>query len=673
MIPILYSAFERDFDSFGFGKLTDCTACSATEERHNIYEVTFKYPVSGIHFSDIQEGRIIFCTHEASDDCQPFEIYRRSANIDGIVQFWARHISYRLSKVVARPFTAETVGGALTKLKTETFNDNNFDFWTNKETIATFKVQVPSSVRSVLGGVEGSILDVYGGEYKFDKYTVKLYNNRGSDNGVTVRYGKNLTKFTQTLNAENLYNAIVPYWSDYDGNVVYGNPVMSDNGIFEVHKWTDENDVVITDENDNEMEFTAYVSDMTPMDFSDRFQEAPTPKQLEDLAREYMIANAPWELKENLKFNFVSLRQTEEYADVAPLEDVKLCDMVTVQYPDYEISVKAKVIKTVWNVLEDRYDSIEIGNPRDTFQSTISTEIHEAVKDRPTVTEMTTAISNATDLLTGGMGGHLVYRFDENGKPTEMFMMDTDDVNTARNVWRLNVNGIGFSSNGINGQFRTAWLLDGSFDATFITAGILSANRIRAGVLSSADGKSYWDLDKSKFRFYDQAFDSYVELDEGYIDFAHGGESFGRIIRRLNGDAGGDVLAIEGSSRETFIVLFEHMIRLWSENDYFQFNGNEHFTQVHNNSSNVRVYDNADYQFIDFNSGGDTYIRVDGKTDKITMKHNNLVGLPVFTSMSGGFAEIKRIYLSKNDQNTPFLMCESADGNTYFVTLTQLS
>lgn len=643
MIPILYEAFEHTFTNNGICRLSDCISCEVTEERNGKYELVMEYPMTGVRFDEIKEGRLIYVTHDEQGDPQPFEIYRKSAPISGVVTFNARHISYRLSKVILKPFSVGSLALALDKIKNETFNENPFTFWTDKSTVAKFSVPYPSSIRSILGGTVGSILDVYGGEYEFDKFLVRLWNHRGADNGVTVRYGKNLTDLTQTLDTGSLYNAIVPYWKDTAGNCVYGNPVTAQGGVKNRTKWNEEHGIIMTDENNVEFEFDAYSEDVIAMDFSADFkEEAPTPRQLEDKAKSYLASNTPWIAAENIKFDFVALWQTDEYADIASLERVKLCDTVTVEYTALGVSAKAKVVKVVWDALEDRYKSVEVGDARTSFGEAISREIQKAVEDRPTVTDMDIAIEAATSLITGGMGGHVVFAYDADGKPTEIYVMDTEDVNTAVHVLRINVNGIGFSNNGVNGTYRTAWTLDGHFVADWIDTGSLSASLIKAGVLSSRDGKSYWDLDSSQFRFYDNTFDSYVELDEGYIDFAHGDESFGRIIRRVNTGTGKDILSVEGPSRDTYIVFDEAYIQARSEGDYIYLNGTDHVSTIKNGDDRIdvngdihsvimrsgdafaRVRDNGNTaQYVDINADGDQrYIRIDGKGQYTLLKQD---------------------------------------------------
>lgn len=626
MIPILYDSNATEFTNNGLGRLADCVSCLVTEERNGEYEVEFEYPITGVHYNDIIEGRIITVTHDETGDVQPFEIYSHTAPIDGVVTYHAHHLSYRLSNVILKPMTAGSVSGALAKFETETLTENPFTFWTDKTTTANFKLTYPASVRSMLGGTEGSILDVYGGEYEFDNFTVKLYANRGADNGVTIRYGKNLIDLQQEYDTLGLYSAVVPYWVDSEtGESVYGGVITGRGGIIYTGTWEDESAHLITDEDNEEINFSYYQTKTTTMDFSSDFDEQPTPEELEARAAAYLEANTPWIPKENITVDFVALWQTEEYKDIAPLERVNLCDTVRIIYTALGVDATAKVIKTTWNALNEKYDAIELGEAKTSFADTILNTTTKQLEDRPTVSMMQEAIDNATTLITGGAGGHVVFSYDEDGKPNEIYVMDTEDVNTAVNVLRINVNGIGFSSNGINGTYRTAWTLDGNFVADFITTGTLNANRVRSGVLASTDGSSYWDLDGSSIRFYDKSFDSYVELDEGYISFSHGGTEFGKIYRVISG--GEDALTIQSSGGNVRFTMKDYA-NLRADTEIFLTAGtrllekaSDHVSLYagEDSTSFVRAYDNGSDQFIDLNSGGNNYVRVDGKTGYIKL------------------------------------------------------
>lgn len=475
MIPILYDYTETEFRSNGIGRLVDCIRCIVTEERNGPYECEFVYPITGRHYQDISEGRIIACTHDDDGDVQPFIIYRRSAPMDGQVTFNARHLSYRLSNVIVDPFTANNVQDALAGLASHAVGSNPFTFWTDKATRADFTVSVPSSVRSLLGGVEGSLLDVYGGEWEFDKWTIKLHGSRGVNRGVTIRYGKNLSDLSQTVDAGSLYNAIVPYWaSEVDGVqtlVTLPEKIVSATGV------TDPKPVV--------------------MDLSTEFPEEPTQAQLRTFAQQYLTEHKPWIPSENIVVDFIQLWQTTEYAAVANLQKVRLCDTVDVLYPALGVTATGiRVIKTVYNVLADRYDRMELGQPQVTFGETLTANIDREVSKATAgvQTMLDAAISTATDLITGGKGGHLVIGRDVNGRPNELLILDTDSILTATNILRINMSGIGFSTDG-GATYSTAWTLDGRFVADFITTGTL-----RAIMIQGPTADTYWNLVSGDFQ-----------------------------------------------------------------------------------------------------------------------------------------------------------------------------
>ena len=469
MIPILYSTSETSFTSNGLGRLTDCISCLVTEERNGIFECEFQYPVTGKLYNEmVTNGGIISVTHDDAKDRQPFDIYKYSAPIDGIVTFNARHISYRLSGITVKPFTAASCALALQGIGTNSLSTNPFSFWTDKAVTSTFTLSVPTSAKAILCGQQGSILDVYGkGEYKFDKFDVKLYTNRGTNSGVTIRYGKNMSDTLVEKDNGEYYNAIVPYWKGEDGTLVT------------ITGWY----VVQTGET---------LKYCIPVDFTSEFESQPTELELQTKAAAYLANNTPWLPKENIKVDFVQLWNTDDYKNVAVLERVKLCDTVAVYYPALGLTnSSAKVIKVVYDTLLERYSSIELGEPQSSLAEAIMRPYAKAIasiSDKASVSFMEEAIQSATDLITGGLGGHVVINRNANGEPEEILIMDTDDTSTAVNVWRWNMNGLGHSHTGYNGPFSdVAITQDGKINASMITAGTLSANRISGGTIDASN------------------------------------------------------------------------------------------------------------------------------------------------------------------------------------------
>ena len=459
MIPILFSETEQNFTSNGIGRLTEALSCVVTEERNGQYTLSMTYPVQGKWFKELKHSRYIFATPSDGASKQPFRIYKISKPLNGKVTVLAQHRSYQLSGIPCGPFTASNVSAALQGLKDNAYETCDFTFWTDKSTIANYKQDEPSSIRSRLGGVQGSILDVYGGEFEFDNLTVKLHANRGVNNGVTLRYGKNITDINQEINIENTITGVCPFARDQSGNVIElpEHVVYSPNAS----NFPEPKDAVI--------------------DFTEEFGETtPTVSALRAKANAYITANNIGVPAVNIKVSFVALWQTEEYKDVAVLERVKLCDTVTVYFEKLGIEATAKVIKTEYDVLKDRYQSIELGEGRTNLALQIA-DINTEVKQKANVSAMQQAIDAATTLISGGLGGHVVFNRNANGEPEEILIMDTDDISTAVNVIRMNQNGIGFSTTGYNGPFTTAWTIDSHFNADFINAGTITGVAINNG------------------------------------------------------------------------------------------------------------------------------------------------------------------------------------------------
>lgn len=475
MIPILYESTETAFTTNGLGGLPDTLSCLVTEERNGIFELEMQYPVTGLHYDLLEVGRILYVPHDDTKIRQPFDIYRISKVMNGTVTINARHISYRLAKIPVEPFSAGSCSAAFLGLEEHAVVTCPFTFWTDKSVAASFAVSVPATIRSLLGGTNGSILDTFGtGEYEWDKWTVKFHLHRGSDNGVTIRYGKNMTDLTDDTDNGSTYTGIYPYWySDQDGLVTLPEKV------------------VYADEHDDRV---------VVVDATQSITAKPTEAQLRAWAETYITSHA-WKVSNSIKISFVQLWQTEEYKNVASLQRVKLCDTVTVIHPVLGVETKTNVVKVVYDAIRERYSSMTLSEPKTSLTDIIQDQINIETESFAQKSFVSSAIAAATLLIQGGYGGHVVIGSNSDGWPEEILIMDTEDRNTAVNVIRMNMGGIGFSSNGYNGPFQTAWTVDGHFYADWIDTGTLTANLIKAGVLTDAYGRFYLDLATGEFRF----------------------------------------------------------------------------------------------------------------------------------------------------------------------------
>ena len=463
MIPVLYSSTETEFANNGLGPLSDAISCQVIEERNGSYELEMDYPITGNHYKDIAKLGIVMAKPADGKDSQPFAIYKVSRPIGGNVTVYARHISCRLSMIPVKPFSSTGISTTLNALIKNSVEDCPFTVYTDiVNTTSKYQQVEPLSFKQCLGGVDNSILDIFGGEYEWDKFAIKLHSARGSDLGISIDYGKNLTDVVQEENIESTVTGIYPYWIDSQTKETVLAPVQecSNAGSYPYKR-------------------------TIPMNLSTYFQDKPTVEQLTELAALY-VQNAGLGVPNvNLKISFVPLWQTEEYKNIAALERVSLCDIVSVRFDELGISSKAKVIKTTYNVLTERYESIELGNERGTFSDIVSTAIKDSKKDRATISDLKYALSQQKKIMNGEAGGYVITKYDANGHPSETIYGDTDDIATMVNCVRINKNGIAFSKNGYNGDFVTAWTIDGSFSADFITSGTLNANMIQVGSLGA--------------------------------------------------------------------------------------------------------------------------------------------------------------------------------------------
>ena len=460
MKPILYKSTETEFKSNGIGVLSDAISCIVTEKRNGVFDLQLKYPVDGIHYSDIEDRSIILAKPNPTDDAQPFRVYRSTKPLNGIVTFFANHISYDLLGIPVSPFTATDAVDALNKLKSNAVLDCPFTFHTDKATVATMNVRVPQPIRSLLAGQSGSVLDVYGGEYKFDRFDVGLYQHRGSDRGVAIRYGKNLLDLEQERNISNVYTGVYPYWTDMNG----------------------ENLVQLPEKIVNAPGTYGY-SRIKVLDLSSTYEEAPTVEQIRAKAESYIKNNDIGVPSVNLTVSHAMLENTEEYKGKALLERIDLCDTVSIEFTKLGISATAKAIEVEYNVLLDRYDSITFGNAPSSF---IQTAVEQLESDKK-YTELARglvgqAMDRMNQLIQNASG--LYVTTDEQADGSVIYYYhDKKTLDESNNVMKWTADGVGFSTDG-GKNYPFGFAVTGDMVANILSAIGVNAEWINAGVIN---------------------------------------------------------------------------------------------------------------------------------------------------------------------------------------------
>ena len=571
MTPILFSADTTEFNTQGLGALAETISCKVTEELNGIFELEMQYPATGIRFPDIKDRCIVYAIPSPYRLPQPFRVYRVTSPLNGVVTIYARHISYDLSGFPVTPFTATTAAAALNGLKANAAAPHGFTFWTDKVTKADFTAPVPASTRSLLGGQEGSILDVYGGEFSWDNFVVRLYNQRGQDNGVTIRYGKNLTDINQDRNISNVATGILPYWAGQDGEVIQSDPaIINAPGTYG---------------------FTHVI----PIDFSSDFQDPPTPKQLAEKGESYVKANNIGVPTVSISVSFIQLDQIPEYEHLRLLEKCDLCDTITVQYEQIGVEAKAKIVKIVTDVLLERYNSIEIGEARTNISDTIANQ-GQQIEQKPSTSFVQQAVEQLTAAILGAKGGSVrLLDTNNDGEPDTLYIADNPDPAKAIKVWRFNYEGWGASENGYNGPFKLGATLESGIVADFITAGTINANLVKiinliVDHVVSVNSRFKLEIESSIEKMFDKTYLRY-----GNFVTAFDGEegdplkSFGQInLYKGNVNSNGDYSPSDGTR------AYLNPEGLGVSNDKFTVDKNG------NANGNITTFDIASYRSIRF-------------------------------------------------------------------------
>lgn len=477
---VLFPSGATTFETQGLGSIVDAISCNVHEVLNGEYELEMQYPITGTQYGNLQNRRIIFSKHDPYSEPQPFRIYRITRPMNGIVSIYARHISYDLSGIPVGVFDANNAQAAMQGLKNNSLVANPFLFETTMPTVANFSCQYPQPCRNLLGGQEGSILDVYGGEYEWDEWTVHLQSRRGSDNGVRITYGKNLIDIEQDENIANLKTGIIPYWINSEtGDVIYSSPqIIQAPGEFNF-------------------------SSVVPVDFGEQFESQPTPQELAEAGQEYITDNKIGVPTVSIDLSFAQLEQYSLYESTEALERVRIGDTVHVFFAQLGINVSSRVVETNYDPILNRYNSVSVGSVRADIAGTIADQQQQIddLTQNPTLSSaFKKAVTSLTQTILGAKGGSV--RFldsDGDGEPDTLYIADDPDPSKAQKVWRFNYEGWGASENGYNGPFEIGATLNDGIVANFITAGVLNGDLIQTGTIQSPNGRMTINLDQGRF------------------------------------------------------------------------------------------------------------------------------------------------------------------------------
>ncbi|MBQ6446621.1 MAG: phage tail protein [Bacillus sp. (in: Bacteria)] len=460
----LYKPNETDFTHNGIGILDNNIYEAEVEEILNgVYTLRFKYPLFAPHGLEI-DGQYLIKAPTPDGD-QLFRVANPHPT-NGEVQVFCYHIFYDLvdNFLEDTNIVGKSGMGALDQVKGALQYPTKFDFYSDIENIANARLVRKNPVEFLLdNGQDNSFLNRWGGELLRDNFNVRMLARRGRDRGVVIQHKKDLLGYEADIDWQSPITKIMPQGANelllpekYVTSPLvnkYVNPKIRKIDFPEVK---------------------AKIGDAANDD-----DALPLPDALNKLRALAIAMFNNQHVDQPLatyKIKFQELSQTEEYKDLAVLQRVYMGDTVTVQHLDEGIDVKAKVVSYKYDPLNEEYTDITIGNYKESFTD-VSNKV-DRIQDNLDGLEtsfLEKAKERATDLINSGFGGHVrVY-------PERILIMDTEKEATAKKVWQWNINGLGYSSQGINGPYGLAMTMDGSIVADFITTGKLNASMVQTG------------------------------------------------------------------------------------------------------------------------------------------------------------------------------------------------
>lgn len=518
----LFEDNETNFNHLGICSLNEYVSCIVTEELNGMYELEMEYHMDSKAFNELKIRRIIYCKPNPYSTPQPFRIYAISTPLNRIVTINAAHISYDLSGYVVNPFSAEGAILAINRLKTSSTIDVPFNFLTDLTNSDSIEIDRPRSIRNIIGS---DILETYNCYLYYDCFDVYFKTNRGKNNGVTIRYGKNLIDIHQEENNSNVYTSVYPYWR---GRVEQENQNGSE--LVEVLMTLPEK-IVTVPGNFNHTNTLA-------LDLSSVFDEMPTEDEMRSATSSYIEMYDIGVPTVSISIDFIQLTNSTEYEEYRLLDKIMLGDTVNVIFEDANIQTNAVCVKTVYDLSMNKYSIIELGSSFkgigdgiiDKMDGVIDKmdgvmdDVNNSINESTSVVEgyVDRAIENLTNSITGYDGGYI--RLNPPANPSEILVMDAETPQQANIVWRWNKNGLGVSRNGYNGPFVGIGV-DGKLVVNESTAYKMTAAMIEGGILSGIGGKLTMSLQNDYFQLSHPDINTSTRIDSsGFFILDNAGE-----------------------------------------------------------------------------------------------------------------------------------------------------
>lgn len=362
MIPKLFDSFDivNGNGVSGFlGTITHCKKCLVTEVRNEEYtlnlETTANDPIADLLLSQ----RIIAAKANPKDPIQYFVIDRTERDLNGIVKVSAKHVKEFACQFVSEGDVGRTdipttynlsPTGVWNKLFDGAPNNGYindpcpFTFTSDITTKADFYLgfNSPVTLGMILGGTEGSILDMFTGEYKYDNYGISFLSSRGVASGYALRYGQNISSAKQAEDASQVYSHILPYCSvsRVDGQYIY---------LFA--------DLYAIPNNECRTKKT-FVLDCS--DAAEGYQVGMTGQHWSEVKTAITNYAARYAKSNGIGKTDVSIEVTTR-AELDAMLQLGLCDTVKVILDNFGITTTAKITSVTYNSIMERWEKMIVG------------------------------------------------------------------------------------------------------------------------------------------------------------------------------------------------------------------------------------------------------------------------------------------------------------------------
>ncbi|WP_270321452.1 phage tail spike protein [Lactococcus petauri] len=477
MKPVLYEPKATDFENDGgFCTLSDCRSLKVTEEANGSYIVELTFPITTKYAEYLEDVNYqIKCKPNDLDSYHVFYIYTHYKDMaTGLLYVTAKSRTMKLGNRTVKNVVIDSKSGieAMALLHDGMDLESDIEMFSDITTVSSTSFEVANPLECVKG-IDGSLNQRYGGEIKHEPHRISLLKRRGKDNVTTIRYRKNLEGLKLEFNWDGLITRIFPYadLQNEEGETerIYGAKVDSkfignyDGEVYARH-------IQFTEEQG--------VSDV---------------KSLNTVASKYFTSMNPGVDKPKVSAE-VNIRKLENHAKFKNFRQLGVFDTFTVYHERYNINLELTVNKVVYDGLLEQVESIEAGDPKFTFFEEQQNQFSEVMKKVPKKNYNSSFIDYVTKIISGNDGGNVIW-WPKN-RPTDLFFVDGETLEDSKKVLRINKSGIGFSSTGWKGPFKTAWTMDGVFNADFIKAGTLEGVKLR-----SVNNKFIVEISDGKVRF----------------------------------------------------------------------------------------------------------------------------------------------------------------------------